>query len=259
MSLRPDDRSGRARSSSRSGRERSRSRSHVRAPEAPEVPRSQYPYQPPVSSSAMPGSFSSGGPEPRYDERAPSLAGSSHYPPTTGVPQSQYIPPVSGLPYPVEGGYTDFPPHERSGYDARQPQVHFPPQISQAQRQVDDDLAYGSDSSKASRERLSRHGSYSSQYRYAPTPSSADPKTSAQKYQYAQTPEKLTYNVRPQSISGSQSISHSSSIGEGGGRPPPIACMSGRLPLTESRFIRGPSPGERGAAKPNCSVFVDRR
>lgn len=217
MSLRPDDRSGRARSSSKSGRERSRSRSHVRAPEAPEIARSNYEYQPP-SASAMPGSFSAGVPEPRYDERTPSRAGSAYHPPANGT-SYQYTPPVSGLPYPVEGGYTDFPPHERPGYETRQSQGHHSSTPPQVQKHADDDLAYGSDSSKASktsREQLSRTGSYASQYRYAPT--QGDAQNSAQKYQYAPAPEKLTYNARPQSISGLQSLNHSSAPQ---GPPPP--------------------------------------
>jgi hypothetical protein len=209
MSLRPDDRSGRARSSSKS-RERSRSRSNVRVPEAPEVPRSSYTYQP-VSSSTMPGSFSAAAPDPRYDERTPSQAGSAYYPQVTANPQSQYMPPTSGLPYPIEGGYSDFPPHERPGYDPRQSQGLYAPPTTQSQRLADDDLAYGSSSSEASkvsREPLSRHGSYSSHYRYNPA-SPADAKNQAIKYQYAHTPEKLTYNARPQSISGPQAINHS--------------------------------------------------
>ncbi|SMR62138.1 unnamed protein product [Zymoseptoria tritici ST99CH_1E4] len=198
MSLRPDDRSSRARSRSRSGRERSRSRSNVRAPSPPEAaPRASgyAPTKDSISMPEMPGGFMTAGPpEVDYRSRSPK-------PPTSGYPY-----PVAGampMPYPVDdggftmGGYADLPPHERPGYQGQQ--NHYQP----PRHDRDDDLAYGSDSDKASREQLSRHGSYAStsNVRYTPATSTTDSRTSTQNYQYADPPDKVTYSVKPQTTS----------------------------------------------------------
>lgn len=107
----------------------------------------------------------------------------------------------------------DFPSHQQSGYDPRQSQGHVSLTSSDTRRQADDDLAYGFDSTKTTkdtRESLSRNGSYASQYQYASN--SGDARYPAQKYQYAQAPEKLTYSARPQSTSGPETVNRSSAF-----------------------------------------------
>ncbi|CAK1359708.1 unnamed protein product [Cercospora beticola] len=218
--LKVDDRSRRGRSSSRSGRDRSRSRSNVRAPEAPDVPRTGYAYPP--TTSSMPGSFSNGATNAAYDVRAPAQANGSYYPTTSAPSQyappipapSQYAPPQS-IPYPSDdggftmGGYTDFPPEERPGYVPSQG-AYMPP--LPRRKSDEDDLAYGSDSSKASalrgrgREAPSRNASYGSSAAYRYTPNSAvDTRPQAQQYQYSQAPDKIKYNAKP---NGSQATTY---------------------------------------------------
>ncbi|KAM3421223.1 hypothetical protein BST61_g1630 [Cercospora zeina] len=210
--LKVDDRSRRGRSSSRSGRDRSRSRSNAGAPEAPDVPRTEYAYPP--NTSSMPGSFNTGIPAASPDVRAPAQANGSYYP-TTRAP-SQYAAPVSAPPqymppqslrYPSDdggftmGGYTDYPPEERPGYVPSQG-AYMPP--LPRRKSDEDDLAYGSDSSKASalrgrgREAPSRNASYGSSAAYRYTPSSAvDARPQTQQYQYGQAPDNIKYSVKP--------------------------------------------------------------
>lgn len=231
------DRSRRGRSSSRSGRDRSRSRSNVRAPEAPEVPR-QYAYLnlPPPTASAVPAAAAAAAAAaavnnmngstayPVYDVRSPhqTTPAASRYLPTTAS-TSQYAPPLSApapapapyaphqsTPYPADdagltmGGFTDFPPEQRPGYVPSQGAYmpRFPRRASD-----EDDLAYGSESSKASalrgrqQEPLSRNASYTSSaaQRYTPT-APVESRPPAQQYQYSQPPDKAKYSAKPNAL-----------------------------------------------------------
>ncbi|KAK3070282.1 hypothetical protein LTR53_010729 [Teratosphaeriaceae sp. CCFEE 6253] len=227
-----DDRSSRTRSKSGT-RDRSRSRSAVRAPSPPSAPRNGDRYAPAFkpAASPMPGSFGNEPTAANYELRTPqgphdrsnyfpstTTAGASHYPP----------PPAPGIPYPADDGftmgdYTDFPPHERPGYQP--PAAQFPSHP----RDEDDDLAYGGHSPVMSRHgsysragpqspSASRHASYSNPpgpqsqypgqhdghpvdntYRYTPQAAyGAASKSPSGDYQYAQPPEKITYTTRPQ-------------------------------------------------------------
>ena len=165
----------------------------------------------------MPGSFTNGPTaSPAYDVRAPSHPSASHYP-TTSAP-SQYAPPVSAstqynpqqsMPYPVDDGgftmgdYTDFPPEQRPGYVP--PQGAYMPQFPR--RESEEDLAYGSDSSKASAfrgrqpEPPSRHASYTSSAAHRYTPNTAvETRAPAQQYQYSQPPDKIKYSAKPNAM-----------------------------------------------------------
>lgn len=88
------------------------------------------------------------------------------------------------------GDYSDFPPHERPGYDPRLGYVPPPPPGPPPRNREDEDLAYGSD---ASRQHTSRHSSYTSSYRYNPT----EQRAPTAQYEYAKAPEKISYTSRP--------------------------------------------------------------
>ncbi|KAF2163042.1 hypothetical protein M409DRAFT_68681 [Zasmidium cellare ATCC 36951] len=214
--LRPDDRHSRGRSKSPGGRDRdrSRSRSNVRAPEAPEppsaVPRSAYAY--PQTSGAQYGNSVT---SLSYEVRSPtqSQSQSNYFPSSTLPPSNHYVPSAAtaAMPYPTDDGgftmgdYTDLPPHERPGYDPRLGYVPPPPPGPPPRDREDDDLAYGSDTSRTARQQPSRHSSYTSGYRYNPN----DQRAPTAQYEYAKAPEKVSYTSRP-SVAPQSAVSHNS-------------------------------------------------
>ncbi|KAF7187638.1 Annexin A7 [Pseudocercospora fuligena] len=262
--LKADDRSGRGRSSSKSGRDRSRSRSNVRAPEAPEAPRTSYTYPSAPPSSGPSGSYSNGVTSPTYDVRTPSTQNA--YFPTSNAP-SQYAPAASSVPYPADdggftmGGYTDLPPHERPGYNPNAAYMPPPPPGQPPRGHSDEhELAYGSDSSGDSgrrgrgRQEPSRGSSYTSNAAYRYTPGAAEQRKS-QQYQYAQAPDKVTYTARPTQTSSQQSLNYSSTP-HGQHQPQvqysatPAGQYRGELPRTYSQSNSNKNTSERDGHDP---------
>ncbi|KAI7475159.1 Annexin [Hortaea werneckii] len=207
MSLRPDDhRSSRSRSKSAT-RDRSRSRSNVRAPEASYGYRSSKAQT--SADTAILGSSSKSA-APSYEVKTPQsgTARSNYFPGTSGLPSQP-----TTLPYPVDDGgwaagtYKGLPSSERSGYV--QPTAQFP---AWPEEDDDDDLAYGD--SSAVKQKAAWHpsldgapvqypdeGAYNGSgaaYKYTPRAVNGDGRSTSYSYQYAPTPDRITYTATPQ-------------------------------------------------------------
>jgi hypothetical protein len=113
-------------------------------------------------------------------------------------------PPHQSVPYPL-ADYTDFPAEQRAGYVP--PQGTYMPSFPRKPSE-EDDLAYGSDASKASAlrgrrpEPSSRHASYTSYtssaaHQYTPHAAAGEARAPAPQYQYSQPPGKIKYNAKP--------------------------------------------------------------